>query len=88
MSHTHSLSGGGFTSKRGVFGKAGKLGTMLCVAYGSGDGLCYSGGADGLVYHWNGSTLACTVDAHKGPVFAMEKVEKVFFVCVCVTVYV
>jgi len=66
---------------------------MLCVAYGSGDGLCYSGGADGLVYHWNGSTLACTVDAHKGPVFAMEKVEKVlffflfFFVfCVCVSV--
>ena len=60
---------------------------MLCVAYGSSEGLCYSGGADGLVYHWSGSTLASTVEAHKGPVFAVQKVEKVcVYVCVCVCV--
>ena len=53
---------------------------MLCVAYGSTEDLCYSGGADGRVYHWNRSTLTATVEAHKGPVFAIQRVEKV---CVC-----
>lgn len=69
--------GGGFTSKRGVFGKVGKLTSMLSVTYGHATDLCYSGGADGRVYHWRGSTLVKKVDAHKGPVFAMQRVEKV-----------
>ena len=70
-------AGGGFTSKRGVFGKAGKLTTMLCVAFGVGEGQCFTGGASGLIYHWTGSTLSKTVEAHKGPIFAIQKVEKV-----------
>ena len=70
-------AGGGFTSRRGVFGKAGKLSTMLCVAFGGEDGQCFTGGASGLVYHWSGSSLKKTVEAHKGPVFAIQRVEKV-----------
>lgn len=50
---------------------------MLCVAYGAEEGQCYSGGADGRIYHWRGSTLTATVEAHKGPVFAIRRVEKV-----------
>ena len=71
-----SAVGGGFTSKRGVFGKKGKPTTMLCVEYGA-EGVCFTGGADGHIYHWNGSTLTKTVEGHKGPVFAMQRVEKV-----------
>ena len=69
--------GGGFTSKRGVFGKASRPVTVLCITYGTVDGHSYSGGADGRVYHWNGNTLARSVEAHKGPVFAVQRVEKV-----------
>ena len=50
---------------------------MLSVTYGHSAEMCYSGGADGRVYHWKGSTLAEKVDAHKGPVFAVQRVEKV-----------
>ena len=69
--------GGGFTSKRGVFGRASRPVTMLCITYGTVDGQSYSGGADGRVYHWNGNTLRASVEAHKGPVFAVQRVEKV-----------
>ena len=72
--------GGGFTSKRGIFGKVGKPVTMLSLAYAADGGQCYSGGADGKVYHWKGNTLTATVEAHKGPVFAIQRVEKV---CLC-----
>jgi len=72
-----SLTGGGFTSKRGIFGKAGKLTTMLSVTYGTAADLCYSGGVDGRVYHWRSSMLVKTVQAHKGPIYAMQRVEKV-----------
>lgn len=70
-------AGGGFTSKRGIFGKVSKLTTMLCVAFGVEEGQCFTGGATGLVYHWVGSSLRKTVDAHKGPIFAVQRVEKV-----------
>ena len=71
-------TGGGFTSKRGVFGKAGRANTtMLCVAFGVTPGCCFTGGADGQFYHWEGSSLARAVPGHKGPVFALQRVEKV-----------
>lgn len=76
-----SQVGGGFTSKRGIFGKKGKPTTMLCIEYGTGDGQSFTGGADGHVYHWKGSTLAKTIEAHKGPVFALQRVEKVGVAC-------
>ena len=60
-----------------MFGKVGKLTSMLSVTYGTSADLCYSGGADGRVYHWHGSTLSKAIEAHKGPVFAVQRVEKV-----------
>ena len=83
------LLGGGFTSKRGIFGKKGESTTMLCVAFDKQQDGAHSGGANGLVYHWKGNQLTGTVKAHQGPVFAMLAVEKVCLcVCVCVCVYV
>lgn len=70
-------TGGGFTSKRGTFGSAGKAETMMCVTYGKGRDLVFSGGASGKVYIWQGNTLKNTIQAHEGPVFAMQVLEKV-----------
>ena len=70
-------SGGGFTSKRGIFGKVGKSGTMLSLAFSAEGDHCFSGGADGKIYHWTDNSLTAVVEAHKGPVFAMQRVEKV-----------
>ncbi|KAL5463172.1 hypothetical protein EMCRGX_G032049 [Ephydatia muelleri] len=71
-------AGGGFTSKRGIFGKVEKIDTMLCVVYGTTGGVVFSGGADGKVYHWSKSALTTTVDAHKGPVYVLGNIEKGF----------
>ena len=71
--------GGGFTSKRGVFGAKGKACSMLCVVFGKADGHCHTGGLDGLVYHWTGNNLQSTTAAHKGPLYVMRAVEKVCF---------
>ena len=75
--------GGGFTSKRGIFGKQAKPVTMLCVTYGQSETQCFTGGADGKVYHWNKNSLVTTVEAHQGPIFVVQAAEKVC-VCVCV----
>ena len=74
-------TGGGFTSKRGTFGDVGKNETMMCATYGRVPGLVFSGGASGKVYVWQGNTLKSTVQAHEGPVFAMQVLEKV--ICLC-----
>ena len=50
---------------------------MLCVVFGSTGGVAFSGGSNGKVYHWAKSTLTATVDAHKGPVYALGNIEKV-----------
>ncbi|XP_035687635.1 echinoderm microtubule-associated protein-like 6 isoform X3 [Branchiostoma floridae] len=71
-------AGGGFTSKRGTFGNIGKLDTMMCVAYGKTEDSVFSGGANGMVYMWQGTNLLKTVKAHDGPVFAMHALDKGF----------
>lgn len=71
-------TGGGFTSKRGVFGKTSKMCDMLCIAFGKSVDCCYSGGSDGNVFHWVGTNLQKTVKAHNGPCFAMHSLEKGF----------
>ena len=70
-------AGGGFTSKRGVFGNVGKPETMMSVTYGRSGELLLSGGATGKVYVWQGLTLKTAVQAHEGPVFAIQTLEKV-----------
>lgn len=69
--------GGGFTSKRGIFGKAGKLDTMLSLAFGQ-EGISFSGATNGMVYEWHGNQLARVIEAHEGAVFSMFTLEKGF----------
>eukprot|EP00794_Sanderia_malayensis_P020047 gene20047-22014_t len=71
-------TGGGFTSKRGTFGKEGKVETMLCVSYSKTPGMVYSGAANGHVYIWEKEVLSTTIQAHTGPVFALHCLEKGF----------
>ncbi|XP_039593751.1 echinoderm microtubule-associated protein-like 6 isoform X2 [Polypterus senegalus] len=70
--------GGGLTFKRGTFGNAGKLETMMCVCHGRGEDLVYSGAATGDVYIWKDTYLLKTIKAHDGPVFAMYSLDKGF----------
>ncbi|XP_064621338.1 echinoderm microtubule-associated protein-like 6 [Lineus longissimus] len=71
-------TGGGFTSNRGTFGNVAKLDTMLCLAFGKDADTCYTGGANGEVYVWQGNVVARTVKAHEGPCFAMHSLDKGF----------
>ncbi|XP_032508137.1 echinoderm microtubule-associated protein-like 6 [Phocoena sinus] len=71
-------AGGGFTSKRGIFGSVGKLETMMCVSYGRMEDLVFSGAATGDIFIWKEILLLKTVKAHDGPVFAMYALDKGF----------
>jgi microtubule-associated protein-like 6 len=70
-------AGSGFTAKRGVFGKAGKLDTMLSIEFGA-NGEVYTGAQNGKVYVWDGNKLVRTVALHTGPVFALFQVRDRF----------
>eukprot|EP00795_Rhopilema_esculentum_P003114 gene3114-1413_t len=71
-------TGGGFTSKRGTFGKEGKVETMLCSSFSKTPGMVYSGASNGSVYVWENGVLKQIVEAHKGPVFSLHCLEKGF----------
>lgn len=71
-------AGGGLIFKRGTFGSAGKLETMMCVSYGRGEDLVFSGAATGDVFIWKDTLLLKTIKAHDGPVFAMYSLDKGF----------
>lgn len=60
-----TLCGNALTPKRGVFGKAGDLQTILCVSTAKEE-LTYSGALNGDVYVWRGVTLIRTVQAAHG----------------------
>ena len=70
-------TGGGFTSKRGIFGNVSKQDTMLCVTYGKTAEVVYSGGTSGQVFVWEGNTLKEVIKAHQGTVMALQTLEKV-----------
>lgn len=70
-------TGGGFTSKRGTFGSVGKPETLMCVTFGKNPEMMFSGGSSGKVFIWQGLTLKSAVQAHEGPVFAVQTLEKV-----------
>ncbi|GFO09566.1 echinoderm microtubule-associated protein-like 6 [Plakobranchus ocellatus] len=59
-------------------GQVAKLCDMMCVSYGKAADVCFSGGSDGNVFVWQGTTLQKTVKAHDGPVFAMHSLDKGF----------
>ncbi|XP_043551898.1 echinoderm microtubule-associated protein-like 6 isoform X1 [Chiloscyllium plagiosum] len=71
-------TGGGLTSKRGIFGNMGKLETMMCVSYGQMEDMMFSGAANGDVYIWKRNLLLKTIKAHDGPVIAMHALDKGF----------
>ena len=52
IKYSWSTPGGGFTSKRGIFGSVGKLETMMCVSYGRMEDLVFSGAATGDIFIW------------------------------------
>ena len=70
-------TGGGFTSKRGVFGKVAKLDTMVCVTFGKTAEVVYTGGTCGKVFVWEGNNLKEATQAHQGTVMALQTLEKV-----------
>lgn len=45
--------------KRGIFGTNGEMTSFSCVTYDD-QGVCYTGGANGLIYVWNGNSLTTT----------------------------
>ncbi|XP_078612841.1 echinoderm microtubule-associated protein-like 6 [Branchiostoma floridae x Branchiostoma japonicum] len=67
-----TLSGNSFTSRRGIFGSAGEINTMVSVAHGSTPEDVYTGAPSGQVYVWRGNNLARTVQAHSGPCFSVK----------------
>ncbi|XP_013915817.1 PREDICTED: echinoderm microtubule-associated protein-like 5 [Thamnophis sirtalis] len=71
-------TGGGFTSKRGMFGNIGKQETMMSISYGRIEDFVFSGSATGDIYIWKDVLLVKTVKAHDGPVFAMHALDKGF----------
>ena len=46
----------GEKKKKGIFGQTGTATSFACVT-ADDQGLAYSGGANSLIYVWNGSTL-------------------------------
>ncbi|XP_032820802.2 echinoderm microtubule-associated protein-like 6 isoform X1 [Petromyzon marinus] len=73
-----TMCGNALTPKRGVFGKAGDLQTILCLACARDD-LTYSGALNGDVYVWKGVTLARTVQAaHASAIFSLYACEEGF----------
>jgi echinoderm microtubule-associated protein-like 6 len=68
--------GGGFTSKRGLFGDLSGVENIMCITFGKQPDLCYTGAANGSIYVWQNQKLIKTIEAHKGPVFAIYATEK------------
>lgn len=60
-----SICGNALTAKKGIFGKAGDIQTMLCLAFGTED-LTYTGTLGGDIYVWKGINLLRVInDAHQ-----------------------
>ena len=55
-----TLCGNSLTSKRGIFGKAGDLQTILCVTSGPNQ-LTYSGAMNGDILVWRDNNLEKTI---------------------------
>ncbi|KAI8515105.1 Echinoderm microtubule-associated protein-like 5, partial [Branchiostoma belcheri] len=67
-----TMSGNSFTSKRGIFGSAGEINSMVSVAHGGTPEDVFTGAPSGQVYVWRGNNLARTVQAHSGPCFSVK----------------
>ncbi|XP_041941967.1 echinoderm microtubule-associated protein-like 5 [Alosa sapidissima] len=73
-----TLCGNALTPRRGVFGKAGELQTILCLACAR-DELTYSGTLNGDIYVWKTISLLRTIQAaHGSGIFSMNACEEGF----------
>ena len=60
-----TLCGNALTPQKGIFGKAGEIQTMMCLAFGP-DNTTYAGTLNGDVYVWKGNKLDRSIQAaHK-----------------------
>ncbi|XP_055878559.1 echinoderm microtubule-associated protein-like 6 isoform X2 [Biomphalaria glabrata] len=67
-----SLCGNALTPAKGVFGKAGEIQTMLCLAFGK-ESVTFSGTLSGDVYIWKDTNLDRVVSAaHNGPIYTFD----------------
>lgn len=64
------LRGSDLNSKNGVFGKQGKLQSILCVIPYGAD--CVSGQSDGSLYLWKGNRCSNKVTAHNTAINALS----------------
>ncbi|XP_063080185.1 echinoderm microtubule-associated protein-like 5 [Engraulis encrasicolus] len=73
-----TLCGNALTPRRGVFGRAGELTTILCVSCAR-DELTYSGALNGDIYIWKSVNLLRTIQgAHTSGIFSMNACEEGF----------
>ncbi|XP_071834835.1 echinoderm microtubule-associated protein-like 6 isoform X3 [Apostichopus japonicus] len=73
-----SICGNALTAKKGIFGKAGDIQTMLCLAFGTED-LTYTGTLGGDIYVWKGINLLRVInDAHQSSIYGMDTCEDGF----------
>ncbi len=59
------------SGKKGVFAGAGEPTSFACAAFAD-NGLIFAGGANGLIYVWNNSSLKTTLSFHQGFVGAIR----------------
>ncbi|XP_038072339.1 echinoderm microtubule-associated protein-like 6 [Patiria miniata] len=73
-----SLSGNSLSAKKGVFGKAGEIQTMLCLTFGPND-ITYSGTLSGDVYVWAGNNLQRVIqNAHGSGIYTIDACDEGF----------
>ncbi|XP_072031189.1 echinoderm microtubule-associated protein-like 6 isoform X3 [Amphiura filiformis] len=66
------LCGNSMTAKKGIFGKAGEIQTILCLSFAPND-VTYSGTLSGDVYVWSGNNLQRVIqNAHGAGIFTMD----------------
>lgn len=60
-----TLCGNALTAKKGIFGKAGEIQTILCLSFAPND-VTYSGTLSGDVYVWSGNNLQRVIQGAHG----------------------
>ena len=67
-----SLSGNK-KKQRGSFGSPDKMTNLVCVTYDE-KGIAYTGGQNGCIYKWSGSSVKSTHKVHEGVIHSIRYV--------------
>ncbi|KAL5008221.1 hypothetical protein ScPMuIL_013802 [Solemya velum] len=71
-----TLCGNALTPKKGIFGKAGEIQTLLTIAFGP-DGVTYAGSLSGDLYVWRENILERVIPgAHNGPIYTLDMADE------------